>query len=384
MEINNIGSIISKSILSGFIDGFKIVLKKPSLAWFLLKSWFRQRRASKKRRALSEQGLTIPTLMIMSITNKCNLSCKECYAQAIQREQKTELTSNELNSIFSQASMLGISIILLAGGEPFTRPDIIQVTQNHPDIIFPVFTNGLLIEKATIKSMEKQKNLMPIISIEGYENETDLRRGDGVYNQFLKTTCKLKDRNLFWGVSITVTRTNFDLVTNDEFIKKITKCGCKIFFFVEYVPIKEETAELAPTDEQRVKLLQLIESLRANHKALFVAFPGEEEKYGGCLSSGRGFVHISADGSLEPCPFSPYSDVNLKDVSLYEALQSDFLSELRANPDMLAETSGGCALWENRDWVQSIINHGKKEAQNNQTVKYKKIKSASVSSNFLQ
>jgi MoaA/NifB/PqqE/SkfB family radical SAM enzyme len=373
MEKNNIGSIISKSILSGFIDGFKIVLKKPSLAWFLLKSWFQQRRASKRRKDLSEKGLTIPTLMIMSITNRCNLSCKGCYAQAIQREQKTELTTDELNSIFNQASRLGISIILLAGGEPFTRPDIIQITQKHPGIIFPVFTNGLLITEATIKDMEKQKNLMPIISIEGYESETDLRRGDGVYNRFLKTACKLKDRNVFWGVSITVTITNFDLVTNDEFLKKITKCGCKIFFFVEYVPIKEETAELVPTNEQRVKLLELMESLRTKHKALFVAFPGEEEKYGGCLSSGRGFIHISADGSLEPCPFSPYSDVNLKDVSLYKALQSEFLSELRANPGMLAETSGGCALWENRDWVQSLINLGNKEAQTYQMVKDQEI-----------
>jgi MoaA/NifB/PqqE/SkfB family radical SAM enzyme len=362
MSNNNISNIISKSILSAFLDGIKIVLKKPALACFILKSWFRQRRASNKRKSLSEQGMVIPPLMIMSVTNKCNLSCAGCYAQAIQREKKPELTTDELSSIFHQANELGISNILLAGGEPFTRPDILEVTREYPEIMFPVFTNGLLINENIIKSIEKQKNLLPIISIEGYESETDMRRGDGVFHQFIKIANRLKNRNVFWGVSVTITRTNFDLVTNDEFINLIINTGCKIFFFVEYVPIKEDTEDLVPTDEQRKKLLEMMEELRSKHKALFIAFPGEEEKFGGCLSSGRGFVHISADGSLEPCPFSPYSDVNLKEVSLKEALQSKFLNEIRSNPDMLVETSGGCALWENREWVQSIISRKKEES----------------------
>lgn len=89
--------------------------------------------------------------------------------------------------------------------------------------------------------------------------------------------------------------------------------------------------------------------------ALFIAFPGSEDEMGGCLASGRGFVHISADGSLEPCPFAPYSDSNLKDLTLREALGSEFLKQVRENHDNLKETRGGCALWENRQWVRSLL-----------------------------
>jgi MoaA/NifB/PqqE/SkfB family radical SAM enzyme len=89
--------------------------------------------------------------------------------------------------------------------------------------------------------------------------------------------------------------------------------------------------------------------------SLFIAVPGDEEEIGGCLSAGRGFVHINANGDLEPCPFAPYSDTNLRDSSLREALQSDFLKAIRANHKHLRETEGRCALWVNREMVESLL-----------------------------
>ena len=97
------------------------------------------------------------------------------------------------------------------------------------------------------------------------------------------------------------------------------------------------------------------ENFRTKFPALFVAFPGDEEQFGGCLSSGRGFVHVAPDGSLEPCPFAPYSDSSLKDLSLKDALKSKFLVTIRENRDKLDETDGGCALWVQREWVKSLL-----------------------------
>ncbi len=97
------------------------------------------------------------------------------------------------------------------------------------------------------------------------------------------------------------------------------------------------------------------DSFRSKYQALFIAIPGDEGEIGGCLSAGRGFVHISADGNVEPCPFAPYSDTNLRDSSLKDALQSEFLKAIRQNLYQLHETAGDCALWVKRIWVRSLL-----------------------------
>jgi len=124
---------------------------------------------------------------------------------------------------------------------------------------------------------------------------------------------------------------------------------------VEYIPVEEGTEHCAPTIEQREKLVRLMEEFGGRHPGLFITFPGDEEAFGGCLSSGRGFVHVNPSGDLEPCPFAPYSDTNLRDTTLKEALRSKLLQEIRENHDVLEETRGGCALWKNRDWVRGLL-----------------------------
>jgi hypothetical protein len=63
---------------------------------------------------------------------------------------------------------------------------------------------------------------------------------------------------------------------------------------------------------------------------------------------------------VEPCPFVPFSDTNLKHLTLRDALQSKMLKTIRENHGQLEETHG-CALWEKREWVRSLT----KEAGDN-------------------
>jgi MoaA/NifB/PqqE/SkfB family radical SAM enzyme len=99
----------------------------------------------------------------------------------------------------------------------------------------------------------------------------------------------------------------------------------------------------------------VVASLQKRLRGLFIVFPGDEEVFGGCLAAGRGFIHISPSGRVEPCPFAPYSDANVRDVPLRDALASPLLATIRTNHDRLTETSGGCALWSQREWVQSLL-----------------------------
>jgi MoaA/NifB/PqqE/SkfB family radical SAM enzyme len=354
-EQNDYLNLMNRGIRQLVVDALKVSLLKPGLAYFIMRSIFWQKNATRLRQKWEEQGVHVPPFMIISVTNHCNLKCKGCYAIAHQRGPLAEMDAAKLIEVIGEARDLGISIILLAGGEPLTRSDLFEVTAQFPEIIFPVFTNGLLLNSETIARFKKQKNVLPIISMEGMPADTDARRGQGIHDHLVRIINQLRRTSVFFGISFTVTRRNFDILTDEKFIKPLVKLGSKIFFFIDYIPVQPGTEELELTPEKSRQIPVIAERLRQQLPALFVSFPGDEEQFGGCLSSGRGFVHIAPDGSLEPCPFAPYSDTSLKELPLRQALQSNFLKAIRDNHGMLSETKGGCALWDQREWVRSLL-----------------------------
>lgn len=361
---SNYRQILNQSLRVFFKDAVRISLTRPSQALHFFKTVRWQRRAAQIRADYEQQGIQVPPILIFSITNRCNLRCKGCYAQALRHSSTDELDDKKLHDIIDQAHELGMSFMVIAGGEPLVRKELFNITAKYPDIIFLVFTNGLLIDDAVIQKLTRQKNVVPVLSLEGHESDTDDRRGDGVHGQLLKTAQKLKQQKIFYSVSFTVTKFNFDHLTDESLIRHLVKTGCKLFFFLEYSPIQPGTEDWIPTDAQRGVTMDIIRSFRTRFPALFIAVPGDEEEVGGCISAGRGFVHINANGDLEPCPFAPYSDANVKNVSLKDALKSGFLKKLREHHDFLSEVEGGgCALWVKREWVKSVLDEMKKESK---------------------
>ena len=315
-----------------------------------------QRKAAAVRRQHEREGLMVPPVMIVSITSRCNLACAGCYMHGRGEKSAAEMSPAILSSAIDQAADLGVSVIVIAGGEPLVRQDeIFSLAEAHPRVLFPLFTNGLLIDEPMAGRIAQCRNIVPVISFEGFRKDTDQRRGSGVYDRLLKTCSDLKDRDVFFGCSMTTTRKNFDQVTSEAFVRQMIGTGARVFTFVEYVPMAPGTENLVLTHEQK-KILQIVlADYNRKFPALFIGFPGDEDTYGGCLAAGRGFVHISPSGDLEPCPAAPYSDANLAVVPLEEALQSRLLGRLRGKPELLSEAEGGCALRANRAWAEEIL-----------------------------
>jgi MoaA/NifB/PqqE/SkfB family radical SAM enzyme len=354
MNANHI-RLMNDSLKEFFEYAVRKSLGNPAMALFLLKTVIQQRQAAKRRLMWEQQGLHVPPYLIASITHRCNLKCQGCYARAHHRDESLQLSLGRWREIFAEARDLGISVIMIAGGEPFTRREFLDVTKAFPEIVFPVFTNGLLLDEGLIQALRRQKNVIPIVSIEGFEKETDERRGSGTYTGIQDIIRQFNNKGLLFGVSVTTTKENFITVTSPLFIRKLLAVGSKVFIYVEYTPIEPGTETLVLDGTQRITLCQMMRKFQTEYNGLFVSFPGDEEMYGGCLAAGRGFVHVSPDGSLEPCPFAPYSDTSVKERSLREALQSEFLKAIRQNHGNLVETAGGCALWTNREWVLSQL-----------------------------
>ena len=338
----------------------RISLHNKRESAYIIKFTAAAMRAEKTRTQYEKGGRHIPAFLIASISTECNLYCKGCYARAnnscSDKPNQDILSADQWNRIFDEARQIGVSFILLAGGEPLLRKDVIDCAACYPEIVFPVFTNGTMIDDEYIRLFDANRNLVPIFSLEGDREQTDGRRGQGVYDQLTSIMENVNERDILFGVSITVTNKNIQHVTDRSFIANLSNMGCKIVFFVEYVPVALDPMVLVLGEAERKYLEEQQNLLRELHPELiFLSFPGDEKHTGGCLAAGRGFFHINASGSAEPCPFSPYSDISIRDHSLLEALDSKLFTRLAQSGILLSEHSGGCLLFEKEDEVKRLL-----------------------------
>lgn len=332
---------------------------------FMLRLGLSLRKSAKKRDQYEELGIHVPPFLIASISSACNLRCTGCYARVnVDCDNETsqrEMCREDWQRIFHEASDLGISFILIAGGEPLLRRDVIELASGFPNIIFPIFTNGTLLDDNYLSLFDTYRNLIPVLSIEGDDAMTDARRGNGISKKVARTGELLKERNILTGISITVTSKNYAEVTELSFLQALREKGCGLVFFVEYVPAEKGTEDLVlGTDDLPVLKTRInnLRSAKTNKGMIILSFPGDEEAMGGCLAAGRGFFHINQNGGAEPCPFSPFSTMNLKKQSMTEVLTSNFFTEVREIS--AAETlnhKGGCTLFSVEGKVKDSLNN---------------------------
>ena len=367
-EAFDIQTYMTEGVERVVTDTVRATLKNPRESIYMAKFALASRAASRKRRSMEETGEHIPPFLIASITSQCNLHCAGCYSRCnhatVDAEPVRQMTSDEWLLVFEEADDLGISFILLAGGEPMMRRDIIEAAGKRPNILFPIFTNGTFMDERYFELFDKCRNLVPIMSIEGGQAETDARRGQGVYDRLIANMDECQRRGLIFGASVTVTTKNLHEVSSDQFLSQLSDRGCKAVIFVEFVPVTDDSRELAPGDAEREYLKGEIERLRRDHpEMVYISFPGDEKSSGGCVAAGRGFFHINSHGGAEPCPFSPYSDINVRETSLREAMQSRLFRELRDGGYLLEDHPGGCTLYERRADVERIMGRNAQEKE---------------------
>jgi MoaA/NifB/PqqE/SkfB family radical SAM enzyme len=359
-KIGFVGDLELKSFLNEAIsslakDALRLVARRPRLIMEFKRLSSGLDAQEAKRKIAASDGVNVPPFMIASITKRCNLGCAGCYAAINTKGCLDEMDSDVWAGLFCEAEELGVSFILLAGGEPLERMEVLEEAMKHRSIIFPVFTNGCKLDREKALRFAKHRNMVPIISIEGGRKLTDDRRGDGIYDRIIDAMGILVKEAVFFGVSITVTKENIQEVCSDEFIKNLRSRGAGVFIYVEYVPADGVSMDLAPETAERQYLEQRTAVLRKKQGGIHICFPGDEDAMGGCLAAGRGFVHINPAGGIEPCPFSPSSDRNVSEYSLKDALNSPFLAQLRASGAMELEHLGGCALWNKRKEVEALL-----------------------------
>jgi MoaA/NifB/PqqE/SkfB family radical SAM enzyme len=276
-------------------------------------------------------GVHLPNFMAISPTMRCNLDCKGCYAG--QYDTSSELSFAELDRLLEEAKELGMYFFTITGGEAFFRADLLELFGKHGDCFFQVYTNGTLIDAAMARRLAELGNVMPMVSVEGSEGETDFRRGKGIYKRILAAYGHLREAGVLFGFSATYTNSSASYLSSDDFLRTMIDRGCLMGWFFQYVPIgsKPDLSYMA-TPEQRAFLHRQVERWRGNRE--FPIFIGDFWNDGpyvdGCMAGGQRYWHVISDGRVEPCVFVPFAVDNIREKSLIEIAKSPFFTDIRS------------------------------------------------------
>lgn len=300
-------------------------------------------------------GCSIPWAILMDPTSACNLHCTGCWAA--EYGNKLNLSREQWDSIIKQGKEMGTFMYIYSGGEPLVRKnDIIAMCKKHPDCMFLSFTNATLIDDKFAEQMLEVGNFIPAISVEGFEEATDSRRGKGTYAAIIKAMDILKSHKLPFGISCCYTSKNYDVIGSEAYFDDMIAKGAKFAWFFTYMPVGADAVpELMVTAEQRAFMYDKVREYRKTKPLFTLDFWNDGEYVGGCIAGGRYYLHINANGDIEPCAFIHYSDSNIKDKTLLEAYQSPLFMAYHRNQPFNDNMLRPCPLLDNPTRLPEMV-----------------------------
>jgi len=299
-------------------------------------------------------GISPPNLLVISPTMKCNLRCYGCYAW--QYSKKNDLPYDVCNRVIEEANDIGLYFFVITGGEPFCWDKIYDFLERHNDSFFQIYTNGQMIDNKAAERLAELGNAVPCISVEGFEKETDKRRGKDVWKKIMSAMDALRENGVLFGFSVTATRGNNELVVSDEFIDLFINKGAFIGWYFNYVPIgKEPNMELMPTPEQRDYRRSRIVEIRKTKKIIVADFWNDGPLVNGCMAGGKNYLHVNVNGDVEPCVFVHFAADNIKEKSLIDILTSDFFMAFRKRQPYTENHLRPCSIIDNPYILRDIV-----------------------------
>ncbi len=341
---------LTMRVLKGLDPG----LVKKFLSNFILNAnlvgWKRQEEVRQK------YNCNAPWAILLDPTSACNLHCTGCWAA--EYGNKLNLTYDEIDSIITQGKEIGTFFYIYTGGEPLVRKkDIIRLCEKHSDCIFLSFTNATLIDEEFADEMLRVKNFVPAISVEGDEGSHDGRRGEGSFDKVLEAMKILKEKKLAFGISTCYTSQNVDMVSREEYFDKMVDWGALFVWYFHYMPVGNDASpDLMPSPQQREHMYHQVRWARQTKPIFAMDFQNDGQYVGGCIAGGRRYLHINANGDVDPCVFIHYSDSNIREKTLIECLTSDLFLAYHDGQPFNDNHLRPCPMLENPEKLREMIN----------------------------
>lgn len=285
---------------------------------------------------------------------RCNYNCLGCYSRG--RSSKDELSTDELDGFYTEAADLGVAAIVVTGGEPLLRADLLDLAASHRSLLFVMITNGSLVTPEAARRIAQSGNIITLVSVEGLGEKTDGRRRAGAYETAVRALRTLRGAGALFGFVAMSTAANAAHLGSDEFIDRMIELGCCVGYFTEYVPCgRNPEADWALDEEARADFRERVLELRRRKRLVLIQFPhdeyGEENR---CSAAGQQSLHINPQGEIEPCPFVPIACESIRDGGLRAACQSPFLKAIRDDPALLQRQRFACSLFEHQQELERL------------------------------
>lgn len=309
-----------------------------------------------KQEAMRDQyHCNIPWAILLDPTSACNLRCTGCWAAEYGHKQN--LTYEEIDSIINQGVKLGTHVYIYTGGEPLVRKhDLINLCEAHPDCAFLSFTNATLIDEEFVQDMIRVANFVPAISVEGFEEATDARRGEGTYAKVSRAMELLRENGLPFGVSCCYTSANANSIASEEFFDWLIEKGALFAWIFTYMPVGVGSpTSLMVHADQREHLYRFVREMREKKPLFTLDFQNDGEFVGGCIAGGRRYLHINAAGDVEPCVFAHYANVNIRETSLLDALRSPLFMQYYEGQPFNDNLLKPCPILENEGLLADMV-----------------------------
>lgn len=345
---NNNWSIFIKNILNNVstdvLDKIVPVMLNVALNSYALRT-----------KTIEENHCNVPWAVLMDPTSACNLHCTGCWA--CEYDKTARLGLDTMRRIVKEGKEMGTFMYIFTGGEPMVcKDEILALCRENPDCGFLAFTNGTLIDEAFAKEMRKVGNFFPAFSIEGHEDATDMRRGNGTYQKVLKAMEILRKEGLAFGASICYHSKNVEEVCSPEYIQFLVDQGCLFAWYFTYMPLGVDAVpELMVSAEQRKTAYKLLREARNTKPIFALDFWNDGEYVQGCIAGGRHYLHINANGDVEPCAFVHYSNVNIKECSLLDALKSPLFMEYYHGQPWNENHLRPCPILDNPEKIKAAV-----------------------------
>jgi MoaA/NifB/PqqE/SkfB family radical SAM enzyme len=369
------GKIVTRENHKKYLQDFIKVSKNPDSNWYkLIERYFDELSPNTRKKFLinymvnsgivgipiqdkmeKKYDCNVPWAILMDPTSACNLKCTGCWAAEYKKTDS--MSFDTLDRIINEGKEIGIYMYIFSGGEPLVRKDdLIKLAEKHNDCSFLSFTNATLVDEAFAKKLGELGNFGLAISVEGFEKETDMRRGNGTFQKVMHAMDLLKKEGVVFGFSTCYHKYNTDAVGSEEYLDLMIDKGCTFGWYFTYIPIgKDAVTDLIATPEQREYMYYQVRKFRTEKPIFVMDFWNDGEYVNGCIAGGKNYLHINSNGDVEPCAFIHYSNVNIKDVSLIEALQSPLFKQYNKNQPFNENHLRPCPLLDNPEKLRQMV-----------------------------
>jgi MoaA/NifB/PqqE/SkfB family radical SAM enzyme len=311
------------------------------------------------------RGEVFPPFLYVSVINSCNLRCQGCWVDVAAKQQT--LSPEAMAGLVREAKAMGNVFCGIVGGEPFMHPQLLDMLAAQPDCYFQVFTNGQFITDARARRLRQLGNVTPLISVEGNEIVSDVRRGrPGVLSKTMEGLRNCLRHKVFTGVCTSLCQTNIDDLLTERWVDRLIEMGVMYTWFHVYRPMGPDSRpELCLTPEQQLRARRFVVEMRAKKPIIIIDAYYDGEGRALCPAATGVSHHINPWGDIEPCPIVQFTRESIHPGADGRSLREKFLHSeyLRDFRELAQSTTRGCIVLERPDLLKELVErHGARDS----------------------